>query len=277
MPVLIKHPIFLPAYQRKKETNQDKVGDKAPLQTPVTFFIAQARYPLRFWQTMVFGSIVLLLVVVALLILLGLKYATPMICWLAYFFIIGNNMTVRFNDPYRLPLPFLGGVSDCQARPLVTLYTDRIEWHITPVDTSVDDGLRNDFNITSKLNGCLKASCLTNTNFANNLTNNATHHNIKNATFVYLPSVVQTWDFNLNAPNGIHRMDVTDKLVVYFARIVSLDGTPCCFNGQETLLINTDNSYQRLTFGQFCQWVNDRICYFRKTYDSSDETTNHSP
>ena len=94
MPALVKHPIFLPAYQIKKETNQDKVGDKAPLQTPVTFFIAQACYPLRFWQTMVFGRIVLLLVVVAVLILLGLKYATPMIFWLAYIFIIGNNLSL---------------------------------------------------------------------------------------------------------------------------------------------------------------------------------------
>lgn len=269
-PIRIIHPIFFPTYKSKSHIAADNNGVLA--KTPITFFIVEACYPIRFGQSMTLGYLGLFLGCVAVLVLLGWYYAVPVLLllahWLAYFLMIGNDEVVRRNNPYELPLPFLGRLSKCQARPLATLYTDGIKWHINPLNllnTNIDDDLKND--LTSGLKGGL-----TKTNCANHLS-----QVFKNTMFVYLPPVGQTWHFKLNAPNGIHRLDVSDKLVVYFADVLSLDGTPCCFDGAETLLIRTDNSYQRLTFVQFCQWVNDRAYNFRKNDDRSNEKTNHSP
>lgn len=249
MPVAITHPLFLPTYKRKQDnsnqaSNSQASNNRAFAHAPITFFIVEACYPIRFWQSMTLGYLGLFLGCVAVLVLLGWYYAVPVLLllahWLAYFLMIGNDGVVRRNNPYELPLPFLGRLSKCQARPLATLYTDGIKWHINPLNplnTNIDDDLKND--LTSGLKGGL-----TKTNCANHLSHQASN----NTTLIDLPPVVQTWHFKLNAPNGIHRLDVTDKLVVYFADVLSLDGTPCCFDGAETLLIRTDNSYQRLTF-----------------------------
>lgn len=209
MNLLNCHPLFLPRY---------KGSDKAE---PLTISLVTACHRVSFWQSLRFGYWVVFGFVFVLLGVVAWCLNFPWLLFVPFWAFQGWDSTSSTKKAPVLPLPFLGKKSCCQAIPLATLHTDRLDWHRPVVDAQDDRAL--------------------------------------------------SWHFDVNCPNGIHRVDCVGQLLVYFADVVSLDGTPCHLDHNHKLAVYDKGDYFYLSLEQFCRLINERAYAFKKQCESDDD------